>query len=88
MLAKSQKAEVVKNFALKEGDTGSSEVQVALLTKRIEDLSTHFASHNKDHSSKRGLLQLIGQRKALLKYLASQDTARYQNLIQRLGLRK
>lgn len=88
MLAKFEVADVVRQYGLKEGDTGSPEVQVAILTKRIEGLTGHFSSHGKDHSSKRGLLKMIGQRKSLLKYLARKDEVRYQALIQKLGLRK
>ncbi len=88
MLSKSQVAEVVNEFSSKPGDCGRTEVQVALLTKRIDDLSTHFGGHAKDFSSKRGLMKLIGQRKTLLKYLARVDGGRYQALIQKLGIRK
>jgi small subunit ribosomal protein S15 len=88
MLSKSVIANTVSEFSRKSGDCGSPEVQVAILTKRIDDLSKHFEGHAKDHSSKRGLMKLIGQRKSLLKYLARKNTEVYQTLIQKLGLRK
>jgi len=82
------KAEVIKGFAKHEKDTGSPEVQVALLTSRITDLSEHLKTHKKDHSSRRGLLKLVGKRSKLLKYLSGTDRQRYQDVINRLGLRK
>ena len=88
MLSKDIKSEVAKKFAIKEGDTGSPEVQVALLTSRINHLAEHFGVHKKDYHSKRGLMQMIGQRRSLLKYLARINEGRYQKLIQELGLRK
>jgi len=82
------KAEVIKSFATHENDTGSPEVQVALLTSRITELSEHLRVHSKDHSSRRGLLRLVGKRSKLLKYLSRSDRQRYQDVIGRLGLRK
>jgi small subunit ribosomal protein S15 len=86
-LHKSEKTEIITQFAQKEGDTGSPEVQVALITKRINQLTGHFATHKQDHHSRRGLLKLVGQRRRLLKYLKSKDVDRYSALIEALGLR-
>lgn len=83
-----QKGEVIQQFHLHETDTGSPEVQVALLTKRIEQLTAHFKTHAKDHLSRRGLLQLVGRRRRLLDYLRSVNYQRYRSLIARLGLRR
>jgi small subunit ribosomal protein S15 len=83
-----QKAEIVKDYQRVKGDTGSPEVQVALLTARISDLSEHFKTHEKDHHSRQGLLRLVNQRRKLLDYLRTKDLNRYQDLIGRLGLRK
>lgn len=83
-----QKAEIVKDFQRKEGDTGSSEVQVALLTFRINDLTSHFRTNVKDHHSRRGLLAMVSRRRCLLDYLKRTDSATYRTLITRLGLRK
>jgi small subunit ribosomal protein S15 len=83
-----QRKEVVEQFRVHSTDTGSPEVQVALLSQRIEHLTGHFKVHVKDHHSRRGLLKLVGQRRRLLDYLRSSDFGRYQNLIQRLGIRK
>jgi small subunit ribosomal protein S15 len=83
-----QKAEIVKDNARTPGDTGSSEVQVALLTARINDLTPHFKTHKKDHHGRRGLLKLVNSRKSLLAYLKDRDADRYTALIQKLGLRK
>ena len=83
-----QKAEVVAKFQRAAGDTGSPEVQVALLTARINDLTEHFKAHKKDHHSRRGLLALVSQRRKLLDYLKGKNLGRYQSLIERLGLRK
>ena len=83
-----QKAELVKQFQHAEGDTGSSEVQIALLTARINDLTPHFKEHKKDHHSRRGLLRLVSQRRKLLDYLKGKDVERYRTLITKLGLRK
>ncbi len=82
------KKEIIAKFATHEGDTGSPEVQVALLSDRINYLTDHFKEHAKDHHSRRGLLKLVGQRRSLLKYLRNKDVARYRTLIQELGLRK
>ena len=83
-----QKADIVKSFQHKEGDTGSSEVQVALLTARINDLTPHFKANTKDHHSRRGLLKLVSRRRRLLDYLKRTDAEGYRALIARLGLRK
>jgi len=82
------KTQVIENFMRKEGDTGSPEVQVALLTERITYLTEHFKVHKKDFHSKTGLLKLVGQRRKLLNYLKNSDIQRYRELIERLGLRK
>ena len=87
-LSNQQKADIVKDYQRDEGDTGSPEVQVALLTARITDLSDHFKSHEKDHHSRQGLLRMVNQRRKLLDYLKSKDLNRYRDLIGRLGLRK
>ncbi|HMM44101.1 MAG TPA: 30S ribosomal protein S15 [Candidatus Macondimonas sp.] len=87
-LSDQTKAEVVAGFQRDARDTGSSEVQVALLTQRIEHLTGHFAVHKQDHHSRRGLLKLVSQRRKLLDYLKKTDAARYQELIGRLGLRR
>ena len=91
-LTKEQRTEIVKEFGKKygkgENDTGSAPVQIALLTNRINSLATHFSSNKHDYHSNRGLLKMIGQRKALLKYVQTTDEAKYQSLIQDLGLRK
>ncbi len=83
-----QKAQLVADFARGEGDTGSPEVQVALLTARINDLQSHFASNKKDHHSRRGLLRMVSQRRKLLDYLKGKDVSRYTDLIGKLGLRR
>ena len=88
MITKEQKAEIIREYALKEGDTGSPEVQVTILTARINDLNEHLKVHKKDHHSRRGLLKMVGQRRNLLKYLREVDVERYRTLIARLGLRK
>ena len=85
---KEKKIEVINNYKAREGDTGSTEVQVALLTERIQQLTAHMAVHRKDHHTQRGLLKLVGQRRRLLAYLSREDVGRYNNLIKRLGLRK
>ncbi len=87
-LTAEQKQQVVKEHQLSEGDTGSPEVQVALLTARIQDLQGHFAEHKKDHHSRRGLLKLVNQRRSLLDYVKKKDVQRYRDLIERLGLRR
>ena len=88
MLTKQEKEKIVDDFEIHEGDTGSPEVQVALLTKRINDLTEHLKIHRKDHSSRRGLLKMVGNRSALLKYVSKKDVKRYKEIISRLGLRK
>ncbi len=82
------KEDIVKEYAMHEGDTGSPEVQIALLTRRINHLTAHSKTHPRDHHSNRGLLTLVGQRRNLLKYLQKKDIERYRDLITRLGLRK
>jgi len=88
VIAKEQKAEVVSGYRIHDSDTGSPEVQIALLTRRITDLTEHLKLHMKDHSSRRGLLKMVGRRSSLLKYLSRLDKERYQKVIERLGLRK
>ena len=88
MITKEQKAEIIREYALKEGDTGSPEVQVAILTARINDLNEHLKVHKKDHHSRRGLLKMVGKRRNILGYLKNVDIERYRSLIERLGLRK
>src|SRR5262249_1526008 len=83
-----RKAEVIKSYAIKAGDTGSPEVQVAILSERINSLTEHFKTHVKDNHSRRGLLKLVSQRRQLLDYLARVDAARYKSLIERLGIRR
>ncbi len=83
-----QKSQIVKDFQRSDSDTGSPEVQVALLSNRIAHLTEHFATHKQDHHSRRGLLKLVNQRRKLLDYLKAKDRDRYQSLIERLGLRK
>jgi len=83
-----KKREIIEKFRTHEKDTGSPEVQVALLTERIDYLTEHFKTHKKDHHSRRGLLKLVGQRRRLLEYIKSKDVERYRALIQRLGLRR
>lgn len=83
-----RKKEIIEEFQRFEGDTGSPEVQVAILTERIEQLQEHFEDHNNDHDSRRGLLKLVGKRRKLLDYLREQDINRYRELINELGLRK
>jgi small subunit ribosomal protein S15 len=87
-IAPDRKTEIVKQFAQKEGDTGSPEVQVALLSERIKKLSEHLGSHNKDFHSRRGLLMMVGQRRRLLDYLKRIDVTRYGKLVERLELRR
>ena len=82
------KAKIMTDYATHEGDTGSPEVQVAMLTQRIKDLTEHLKEHKHDHHSRRGLLLLVGQRRRLLKYLTNTDINRYRTLIERLGLRR
>ena len=87
-LSQEEKNTIIKEFATHEGDTGSPEVQVALLTRRIVTLNDHFKTHKHDHHSRRGLLKLVGQRRRLTRYLAKKDYARYRTLIAALGLRR
>lgn len=87
-IAQPQRKEVIEQFRLHQSDTGSPEVQVALLSQRIDHLTEHFKLHVKDHHSRRGLLMLVGQRRRLLDYLRKNDHERYRSLIQRLGIRK
>jgi small subunit ribosomal protein S15 len=87
-LSAEQKAEIVREFALTEGDTGSPEVQVALLTTNINHLQDHFKEHNQDHHSRRGLIRMVNTRRKLLDYLKRKDVNRYTALIKRLGLRR
>ena len=88
MLTAEEKAAIVKDFARAEGDTGSPEVQVALLTNDINKLQDHFKDNKKDHHSRRGLIRKVNQRRKLLDYLKGKDTSRYSDLIKRLGLRR
>ena len=87
-LTKEKKSKIVSEFARSKGDTGSVEVQVALLTERINDLNEHLKVHKHDYHSNRGLLKMVGQRKSLLSYLAKTDVQRYRELVKKLGLRK
>jgi len=87
-LSTERKSEILQQFQRSENDTGSTEVQVALLTNRINDLTGHFKTHKKDHHSRQGLLRMVSSRRKLLDYLKSKDSDRYQNLITNLGLRK
>ncbi|MDI6716826.1 MAG: 30S ribosomal protein S15 [Actinomycetota bacterium] len=86
-LAKEAKTDIINQFKVHESDTGSPEVQVAILTKRINDLTEHLKEHKKDHHSRRGLLKMVGRRRRLLNYLKGKDIERYRNLISKLGLR-
>ena len=86
-LTQQRKQELISDYQVHETDTGSSEIQIAMLTERINRLSEHLRANKKDHSSRRGLLTLIGQRKSLLSYIQAEDKARYQALIARLGIR-
>jgi small subunit ribosomal protein S15 len=88
MITTQEKSQIVGDYKVHEKDTGSPEVQIALLTKRITQLTEHLKTHKKDHSSRRGLLKMVGKRNSLLKYLTREDRARYQQVIGRLGLRK
>lgn len=88
MIAAEQKKQIIGNFARKAGDTGSTEVQIALIDARIKELNEHFKSHKKDFHSKTGLLRLVGKRKKLLDYLKRTELDRYKKLIETLGLRK
>ena len=88
MISKEKKQAIIKEYARTEGDTGSPEVQVAVLTARINDLQNHFKANPKDHHSRRGLLKMVGQRRGLLDYLKKTDIERYRALIEKLGIRK
>lgn len=88
MITKEKKAEIIAQFGSGEGDTGSPEVQIALLTARINDLNEHFKVHAHDHHSRRGLLKMVGQRRNMLAYLKEKDIERYRAVVQKLGLRK
>lgn len=88
MISKEKKLELVKEFGRSEGDTGSPEVQIAILTNRIQELTEHLKIHKKDHHSRRGLLKLVGQRRGLLDYLKKTNLEGYRSLIERLGIRK
>ena len=88
MVSKEQKAQIIAEYGRGEGDTGSPEVQIAILTARINDLTDHFKANPKDHHSRRGLLKMVGQRRGLLAYLKEKDIERYRTVIERLGLRK
>ena len=87
-MLKDEKNAIIKEYAQHEGDTGSPEVQIALLTKRINDLTEHLKTHKKDHHSRRGLLKMVGQRRNLLNYLTKVDIERYRAIIAKLGIRK
>ncbi len=88
VLTNKDKVEIIDKFKIHDKDTGSSKVQIALLTKRINDLTNHFKIHPKDHHSRRGLLKMVGQRRRFLNYLKRRDPGQYRTLIQKLGLRK
>ena len=88
MISKEKKAAIMAEFARTPGDTGSPEVQVAILTERIKELTEHLKTHHKDHHSRRGMLKLVGQRRGLLDYLKKTDIERYRALIEKLGIRK
>lgn len=87
-MTKEEKLEIVKKFGKDEKDSGKSEVQIALLTKRINDLTEHFNAHKKDHHSRRGLMMMVGKRRRLLDYLAGKDIERYRTIIKELNIRK
>ena len=88
MISKEKKTQIIAEYGRKEGDTGSPEVQVALLTERIKELTEHLKVNQKDHHSRRGLLKMVGQRRSLLNYLIKVDIERYRSIIARLGIRK
>jgi small subunit ribosomal protein S15 len=88
MLVKDEKTKIISEYATKDNDTGSPEVQVAILTRRINMLTEHLKVHKHDHHSRRGLLQMVGRRRRLLRYLQASDVTRYRSLIERLGLRR
>jgi small subunit ribosomal protein S15 len=87
-LTKDEKTQIISEYARSDGDTGSAEVQIAVLTKRIADLTEHLKTHKHDHASRRGLLKMVGRRRRLLDYLRNEDIERYRELIARLGLRR
>ncbi|MFH1198267.1 MAG: 30S ribosomal protein S15 [bacterium] len=87
-LTKDQKQELLKKYGKNENDSGTAEVQIAILTARINQLTDHFSAHMKDHSSRRGLLMMVGKRRRLLDYLAKKDIARYRSIIKELNIRK
>ncbi len=87
-ITKDKKAELIKDFGTTQGDTGSPDVQIAVLSERIKNLTEHMKDHKKDFISRRGLMMMVGQRRRLLDYVKSKDLARYESLIKRLGLRK
>lgn len=87
-MTKAEKTAIMQEYATHEGDTGSPEVQIAVLTKRINDLTDHLRTHKKDHHSRRGLLKMVGKRRNLLNYLTKVDIERYRSIIARLGIRK
>jgi small subunit ribosomal protein S15 len=87
MLNKIEKDQIIEQYKMHEGDTGSPEVQIALLTHRINSVNEHLQSHKKDHHSRRGLLKMVGQRRGLLRYLENKDIERYRSLIEKLGIR-
>lgn len=88
MISKEKKAAIIAEYGRKPGDTGSPEVQIAIITARIAELTAHLQNNKKDHHSRRGLLKMVGQRRGLLAYLKDKDIERYRSLIERLGLRK
>ena len=88
MMRKEEKTEIILNNAMHEGDTGSPEVQIAILTRRINDLTEHLKNNKNDHHSRRGLLKMVGKRRKLLDYLAKKDVNRYRAIIAKLGIRK
>lgn len=88
MLTQERKQEIIKTYQIHENDTGSPEVQIAILTERINYLNEHLKMHKKDHHSRRGLLKMVGQRRALLDYLKDNDFERYRNIVTKLGLRR
>lgn len=88
MISKEKKTAIIKDYGRTEGDTGSPEVQIAILTARIQELTEHLKANPKDHHSRRGLLKMVGQRRGMLAYLKNKDIERYRALIERLGLRK
>ena len=88
MMTKEKKAEIIEQYRLDEKDTGSPEVQIALLTERINELTEHLKTHKKDNHSRRGLLKMVGKRRNLLNYLTKKDVQRYRDIVAKLGLRK